>query len=70
MNALISQGSSLVKNLTVEGNVAFGRFGHSLTSLGDLNDDGCDGKEVAYIKFLYLKMIIVKFHLQHYKLQS
>ena len=24
--------------------MAFGRFGHSVTSLGDLNNDGCDGE--------------------------
>lgn len=43
------QGHSLVRNQTIEGNVAFGRFGHSVTSLGDLNNDGCDGQYVHTI---------------------
>ena len=38
-----------MRNQTIEGNVAFGRFGHSVTSLGDLNNDGCDGQYVHTI---------------------
>ena len=38
------QGRSLVKNVTVEGTESLGRFGHSVTNLGDLNGDECDGQ--------------------------
>ena len=41
---LIFQGLSFTKNGTVEGSAGLGRFGHSVTSLGDLNNDGCDGE--------------------------
>lgn len=37
------QGTELVWNTTLVGTGAFGRYGHAVTSLGDLNDDGFDG---------------------------
>ena len=40
----------MVKNATIVGNVPFGHFGHSVASLGDVNSDGCDGKELGYCK--------------------
>ena len=35
----------MVKNATIVGSVPFGHFGHSITDLGDLNNDGCDGEK-------------------------
>ena len=48
------QGEGLVRNTTIVGKTANGRFGHSLASLGDLNNDGFEGQ---YYQHMCLLMV-------------
>lgn len=43
------KGQGLIKNASIAGQVTFGHFGHSITNLGDLNNDGCDGNIYTHI---------------------
>ena len=50
------------------GSVALGRFGHSVTSLGDLNNDGCDGQHLPVVMmcvqwWIVLQILLLVLHL-------
>ena len=48
--------------------MALGRFGHSVTSLGDLNNDGCDGQHLPVVMmcvqwWIVLQILLLVLHL-------
>ena len=49
----IMQGQELVKRTAIAGKAPFGHFGHALTSLGDLNNDGYDGRKLILFHCAY-----------------
>ena len=46
------QGQELVKRTVIAGKAPFGHFGHALTSLGDLNSDGYEGRKLKILLHL------------------
>ena len=47
-----------MKNTTIVGKTANGRFGHSLASLGDLNNDGFEGQFLMIFSLVEIHNIL------------